>query len=500
MRKCLQCNVTDLPEHGPGPLICDTCAREIILLCETKKDLERYRISIKRAEKLGWKGWKARMGICSRCNNKFSGKYIGGNHPLCDSCAKELLKGCTRWIDITLLGIRSSRARELGWKSINEERKCSRCHDSLKAFPNNVSICDKCAKEVITQCMTTSDLRKHGICYSRALNLGWQPSSSVAKQRLEQIPRATSKQDSTSLKGQRCSLCETKKYSCDACAKKIIAQCETKVDLKRNGISLYRATKLGWQPTVHHCANKKCKQTFRPRAPWQIYCSKCSKFKKHSIHSRYQPTGQVITRADACKIVQCSRIDQARDALFSTFKLETNFGMFNAIRREFLALHCGQSIHRGALAGAIFACITDTDKEDRKEILRIVKASSTTIDKYENLIQVQSATARAITPEDRGKVAHITYADKKNREETSGIAEEEGAEISGTVEEIYSEVSIVDSFPKNIAYTKRTITRNGTFKYKKKTFYIGYQLEGKSIRVGQITNGKEEYIASFYNA
>lgn len=47
-----------------------------------------------------------------------------------------------------------------------------------------------------------------------------------------------------------------------------------------------------------------------------------------------------------------------------------------------------------------------------------------------------------------------------------------------------------------IAFVERTITKDGTFKYKKRTYYVGYQHKGKIVRVQEAANGKDLLIFS----
>jgi hypothetical protein len=48
----------------------------------------------------------------------------------------------------------------------------------------------------------------------------------------------------------------------------------------------------------------------------------------------------------------------------------------------------------------------------------------------------------------------------------------------------------------NITFVERTITKNGTFKYKKRTYYVGNQHAGIIIRVQEAANGKDMLIFS----
>lgn len=68
--------------------------------------------------------------------------------------------------------------------------------------------------------------------------------------------------------------------------------------------------------------------------------------------------------------------------------------------------------------------------------------------------------------------------------------------------DVYVNDNFVESFETipgpadSIAYVERTIANNGTFKYKNRAYYVGYQHAGKIVRVQEAANGKDILIFS----
>ncbi len=63
--------------------------------------------------------------------------------------------------------------------------------------------------------------------------------------------------------------------------------------------------------------------------------------------------------------------------------------------------------------------------------------------------------------------------------------------------DVHANDTLVESFKmipesaENITFVERNITKNGTFKYKKRTYYVGYQHAGNIVRVQEAANGKD---------
>lgn len=270
----------------------------------------------------------------------------------CDECMKVILKTYTNRADLRKDGINISeqRLKKLGWVWDQNRDVCPRCRVNLRTSENSL-YCNSCYQKERFNHLN----RKNDLCKCECGHEWKKPGP---------IPKL-----------------------CDRCVRKIITSCITRFDLKKYEIDVRRARRFGWN--LPRCPI--CHGLFKRRSRGQVYCSICIR-PGCNVQTSYHREKDEVSKQEACKVVQCEVIHKFRDVLFEKLNHPSeDLLLYNSIRVEFMKQFCGKAIHRGAIAGAIFFCISH---DSLKQIIPFCNCSHYSISKYVALLYFYSKNAR----------------------------------------------------------------------------------------------------------